>query len=129
MLEDSTQKKFSCQKNGDELVFPCADGTVKLPGKDQVFRTSTLNRDRTEQVEEHNDVLQEDTDGSYPADQLSTDDIEARDKFIFPCVDGTVKLAGKDREVRSSVHTRRPPNEGEEYHGVLHGEADRSDPA
>ena len=51
------------------------------------------------------------------------------EKCIFPCADGTVKLAGKDHEVRTPTHKRIPPDQGEEHHDVLHGEADRSDPA
>ena len=31
---------------GEKIKFPVADGTVKLSGRDQVLRTSTLIRDR-----------------------------------------------------------------------------------
>ena len=31
-------------KNGKSFIFPCADGSVKLSGRDEVFRTSTLKK-------------------------------------------------------------------------------------
>ena len=44
-------------KNGEEFVFPNGDGSVKLAGRDQVFRTFTLFQDLPAQGGEHNDVL------------------------------------------------------------------------
>ena len=34
-------KEVLLPKQGDEFIFPRADGTVKLAGQDQVFRIST----------------------------------------------------------------------------------------
>ena len=48
-----------------ELLFPVADGTVKLTGIDQVCRKSTSIQDHPARGEEHHDVLQ-------------ADDVEAR---------------------------------------------------
>ena len=31
-------------KNGKSFIFPCADGSVKMSGRDEVFRTSTLKK-------------------------------------------------------------------------------------
>ena len=38
-------KKVLIPKKGEEFVFPSADGSVKLAGRDQVFRTSTSVQD------------------------------------------------------------------------------------
>ena len=51
------------------------------------------------------------------------------DEFSFLCADCTVKLARKYHEVGTSMPTRSPPDQREELHDDLHGEADRSDPA
>ena len=37
---------------GEKFVFPIADGTVKLCGRDQDLRTSTLIKDRPDRREE-----------------------------------------------------------------------------
>ena len=69
-------KEVLMPKKREEFRCTCADGTVKLAGRDQVFRTSTSTEDLLAQGEEHNDVFQGDTDGSHPSDQQA-DDIEA----------------------------------------------------
>ena len=74
MLGDSTQRRFQCRKVHN------VDGTVKLEGRDQALRTSTVNQDQPAQGEEHNGVIQREADGSQPSDQR-TDDNEARDDF------------------------------------------------
>ena len=49
--------------NGEQFVFPIADGTAKLSGGDPVLRTSTLIRDRPDRGEEQGN-LQGESDGS-----------------------------------------------------------------
>ena len=44
------------QRSGN-FMFPVADGTVKIFGREQRLRTSTLTRERTEQGEEQ-EILQ-----------------------------------------------------------------------
>ena len=38
-------KEVLTPKNGDQIIFPVADGTVKISGKDQDLITSTLMQD------------------------------------------------------------------------------------
>ena len=49
--------------NSEKIIFPVADGTVKLSGGDQVLRTSTLIQDRPDRGEEREN-LQVKSDGS-----------------------------------------------------------------
>ena len=65
-------------KQGDEFIFPLADGTVKLSGKDQEVRTSIHTRNPRGQGKEHPAELQE-ADESVPPEHQATDDTEARD--------------------------------------------------
>ena len=53
-------------RNGEEFVFPFADGSVRLAGSDQVCRKSTSRQEHFARGEEHNDVLQGESDGSQP---------------------------------------------------------------
>ena len=50
--------------NSEKIIFPVADGTVKLSGGDQVLRTSTLIQDRPDRGEEREN-LQVKSDGSF----------------------------------------------------------------
>ena len=68
-------------KNRDEFIFPCADGAVKLEGKDQEVRTSIPTRNHPEQGERHCDNIQGEAVGSDPAEQPLTNEDEARDGF------------------------------------------------
>ena len=54
-------------ENGEKMIFPVANGTVKLSGGDQVLRTSTSIRDRPDRGE-----FQGESDGSCfnPASRL-----------------------------------------------------------
>ena len=70
-------KEVPMPKSAEQFIFPCVDGTMKLAGRDQALRTSTVNQDR----QKHNGVLQGEADGPQPSDQ-QTDDIEARDGII-----------------------------------------------
>ena len=67
-------------KNDENFIFPIADGTVKLSGRDRVFRRPTSIRDHPARGEEHKDVHQGESDGSQPIEQ-QTDDAEARNDF------------------------------------------------
>ena len=49
-------KEVSTPMSGEKCMFPIADGTVKLSGRDQVLRTSTLIRDRTDRGEEQGNL-------------------------------------------------------------------------
>ena len=65
MLEDSTERRFSCQKNGEDFVYRAADGSVKLAGRDQVSpKNPPSERNTLARGEEHNDVFQGELDGS-----------------------------------------------------------------
>ena len=81
MLEDSTERRFSWQKNGEDFVYRSADGSVKLAARDQVSpKTSPLERNTLARGEEHNDVFQGELDASLNHSD-HTDDAEARDDF------------------------------------------------
>ena len=75
-------KEVLVPMNRDEFIFPCADGTVKLEGKDQEVRTSIPTRNHPEQGERHCDNIQGEAVGSDPAEQPLTNEDEARDGFV-----------------------------------------------
>ena len=82
MVGDSMQRKCWRPKNGEQFIFPIADGKVKLSGGDQVLRTSTLIRDRPERGEEQENLLGESDGSSRTSFQVaSPDDGEARNDF------------------------------------------------
>ena len=72
------------KKKGENLIFPIADGKVKLSGGDQVLRTSTLIRDRPDRGEEQGN-LQGESDGSSstPHRDSSWYDGDARNGFWY----------------------------------------------
>ena len=74
-------KEVLMSKKGQEFVFPFADGSVKLAGRDQVLRESTFIQDHSTRGQEQNDVLQGESDGSLPSDH-QTDDMEAPRQFL-----------------------------------------------
>ena len=49
-------KEVLTPMSGSKLIFPVADGTVKISGGDQVLRTSTLIRDRQDRGEEQGNL-------------------------------------------------------------------------
>ena len=55
-------KEVLMPMKGDNIIFPVADGTVKISGGDQRLRTSTLIRDRPERGEQQ-EVLRGESDG------------------------------------------------------------------
>ena len=75
-------KEVLTPTNGEQIIFPIADGAVKLSGGDQVLRTSTLIRDRPDRGEEQGN-LQGESDGSSstPLQDSSLYDGEARNDF------------------------------------------------
>ena len=82
--EGSTQRKCERQRNGDNFVFPVADGTVKISEGGWRLRTSTLIRDRPDRREEQ-DNLRGESDGlSFPTphqDDSTLFDAKAKNDF------------------------------------------------
>ena len=72
------------QRSGN-FMFPKSDGTLKIYGREQRLRTSTLTRERTEQGEEQ-EILQgrsEELDSpTQLQDDLSRDNEEAKNDFL-----------------------------------------------
>ena len=58
-------KEVITLESDEKLIFPVADGTVKISGGDQELRTSTLIRDHPIRGEDHQDFLGE-AEGSPP---------------------------------------------------------------
>ena len=75
-------KEVLTHKKGENLIFPIADGKVKLSGGDQVLRTSTLIRDRPDRGEEQGNLHGEsDGSSSTPHRDSSWYDGDARNGF------------------------------------------------
>ena len=75
-------KEVLTPMEGDKFIFPVADGTVKLSGRDQDLRTSTLSWDRSDRGEEQGNLLGEsDGSSSTPLQDSSVHDGEARHDF------------------------------------------------
>ena len=69
-LKDSMQKEVIFPKEKGEIIFPIADGRIKLSGGDQELRTPTLIREHPIRGEGHLDFLGE-SEGSLPPPQGS----------------------------------------------------------
>ena len=80
MLGDSMQKEVIMPKNGENFIFPIADGTANLSGRNQVFRKATQVRDYPARGEEHRDDLRGESDGSQRLDTITADS-DARNDF------------------------------------------------
>ena len=63
--ERPNAKEVMFPREKGEIIFPVADGRIKLPGGDQDLRTSTLIRERPIRGESHVDFLG-DSEGSLP---------------------------------------------------------------
>ena len=63
------------QRSGN-FIFPVADGTVKIFGREQRLRTFTLNRDRPERGEEQ-EIRQGKSDELYSPNQLHSRRLDA----------------------------------------------------
>ena len=61
-------QEVTTPKNGENFVFPIADGTVKMSEGDQGIRKSTFIQDQPERSEELRNDLRRDSDGSQPTD-------------------------------------------------------------
>ena len=83
MLRENA-KEVLMPRNGEDFIFPFADESVKLAGRDQALRTPTSIREHVARGEERNDVLMGESDGSsdgsHPLDQ-QTSSFEARNDF------------------------------------------------
>ena len=76
------EKEVLTPMTGETIMFPIADGTVKLCGRDQRQRTSTLMRDRPDRGEERGNLQGEsDWSSSAPLQDSSLCDGEARNDF------------------------------------------------
>ena len=73
---DSPCRGDSHAKEWTRIRFIFPGGSVKLAGRNQVFRTSASFQDHPARGEEHNDVLQGESDGFQPLDHKA-DGIEA----------------------------------------------------
>ena len=63
-------------KKGEQFMFPAADGTAKLSGRDYEFREPTPGRERTVRSEDFSGELHDEPGEPQPTE--STDDAEAR---------------------------------------------------
>ena len=79
ILEESTQKKYERDKREKTIMFPKADGTAKLSGRDCEFRESTVRREQLVRSEDLSGELQGEAEGFQPTEP--TDDGEARKDF------------------------------------------------
>ena len=64
---------------GENFIFPIADGTAKLLGRDHAIRESTPRQDQPLGSGDLKEELQKNSDGSQPAE--TKDDAEARIDF------------------------------------------------
>ena len=69
-------KEVLTSKNGENFIFPIADGTAKLFGRDHEVRESTLRRDQPVMSEDLTEELQGNSVRSQPTE--TKDDAEAR---------------------------------------------------
>ena len=72
-------KVVSISQKGDEFIFPVADGTAKLSGKDYEFREPTPRWEQNVRSEDFSRELQCEPGESQPTE--STDDADARADF------------------------------------------------
>ena len=77
--KNQRERSIDITYKGDEFIFPVADGTAKLPGRDYDFREPTLRREQTVRSEDFSRELQGEPGESQPTE--STDDVEARADF------------------------------------------------
>ena len=72
-------KEMLIRQEDDEFIFPFADGTAKLAGRDYEFREPTLRQDSTVRSEDLSVELQGESGEFQSAN--TTDDAEARGDF------------------------------------------------
>ena len=68
------------RQKDDEFIFPIADRTAKLSGRNHEFREPTLSRKTTVRIEDLREDLQGEPGESQPTE--TTDDAEARADFF-----------------------------------------------
>ena len=73
-------KEVRISQTGNEFIFPVADGTAKLPGRNHEFREPTVRREQTVRSEDFSEQLQGEPGESQPTE--SRDDAEARADFL-----------------------------------------------
>ena len=101
-----TAKEVLTPMKGEKIIFPVADGTVKLSGGDQVLRTSALIRDNPDRGEEQGNLLGE-SDGSSSTSfqDASLCDGEARNYFWS--ISGNFYLPSSRGPQSQTVHAER----------------------
>ena len=72
-------KELLIRQKDDEFIFPVADGTAKLSGRDYDFREPTLRREQTVRSQDLSGELQGEPEELQPTE--SRDDAEARRDF------------------------------------------------
>ena len=73
-------KEILIKQKRDQFIFPVAEGTAKLSGRDYEFRKPTPRREQTVRSEDCSGELEEGEPGESPLAE-STDDDEARADF------------------------------------------------
>ena len=79
ILRRINAKEVLISQKGEEFIFPVADGTAKLSGREYEFREPTPRRERTARSEDVSGELQGERLGPQPTE--SKDDAEARANF------------------------------------------------
>ena len=82
-------KEVLTPQRGEDFIFPIADGTIKLSGREHGIRKSTSIQDYPKRGEERKDDLRGESDGSQPVDTMK-DDSEVRNDFLS--IEGNVTL-------------------------------------
>ena len=112
-------KEILTPQKGNILIFPIADGTAKLLGRDHEFRESALRKEQPVKSEDLSEELQGEPEGFQPTE--SRDDAEARKDFwsvqgdfsyrhhneprVQLCVPKEETVPLKDIDVARSTHT------------------------
>ena len=71
-------KKIITPKSSEHFIFPLADGTAKLSGRDQGIRKSTPTRDRLVRIEDVRTDFQGSSETSQPMDEKKKETRKAR---------------------------------------------------
>ena len=72
IFQKSTHKKYCSDRKDDEFIFPTADGTAKLSGRDDEFRVPTLWREPTVRSEDLSGEIQGESGESQPTEKQMT---------------------------------------------------------
>ena len=93
--------------SGEKFMFPIADGTVKLSGREKVLRTSTLIPDHPDQGEEPGNLQGESESAPTLFQDSSSDDGEAKN-VSGPCqeISFTVITLNRESNCTSSATKR-----------------------